>query len=224
LPSPRSIPERVRPRAEPGSEATLAPTGQVHPIRVSVAGDAELHRALLGGEPGAAAELWDRFEPLVRRMLDRMLGFSREVDDALQETFLRVFHGARAVRQPEFLKRYVVGVAVRVAYETLRRRRLRSWLRLTSSGELPELEIPELDASAREGVRRLYRILDRLDAETRIVFTLRYLEGYEAQALAEALGVSLATAKRRIQRTTAHVSRLARKDPVLASYLGEGEP
>src|SRR5438477_2494655 len=53
------------------------------------ADDATLARAASSGDPRATSVLWDRFSPLVRRMLRRTLGPTAEVETLVQEVFLR---------------------------------------------------------------------------------------------------------------------------------------
>jgi RNA polymerase sigma-70 factor (ECF subfamily) len=72
---------------------------------------------------------------------------------------------------------------------------------------------------AREGVRRLYRALDRLDAGSRVLFVLRHVEAFELTELARAEGCSLATVKRRLARAEQRFERIASRDPLLRTFL-----
>ena len=62
------------------------------------ADDATLARAASSGDPRATSVLWDRFSPLVRRMLRRTLGPTAEVEALLQEVFLRAAPARRPAR------------------------------------------------------------------------------------------------------------------------------
>ena len=181
--------------------------------------DAALALAAAAGQPGAAEMVWDRFAPLVRGLARRSLGPDREVDDHVQEVFLRLFAELDALRDPAALRSFVVGITVRVLRSELRRRRLRRWLRLTEAGELPDNAAPPRDEAAREALRRLYRILDGIDDDARLAFALRFIEGLELADVAAALGASLATTKRRLAKVTARVFAAARNDAVLSAYL-----
>jgi RNA polymerase sigma-70 factor (ECF subfamily) len=75
------------------------------------------------------------------------------------------------------------------------------------------------DDDAREAVRRLYAILDKVDSKTRLLFVLRYVEALELTEIAESLDVSLATAKRHLSRAGDRVFSLAGRDEVLLAYL-----
>jgi RNA polymerase sigma-70 factor (ECF subfamily) len=181
--------------------------------------DGALARALVTGHPGAGAAAWRRFAPLVRRLLARVLGPGDEIEDHLHETFVRLLRSVSDIREPSQLSSFVVGITMRVAWNELRRRRLRRWLRLTDTGALPELGADVADHAAREALRRLYAVLDRLDDRSRGLFVLRYVEGLGLAEISRALGCSLATTKRRLARALARVLLLARKEPALAQYL-----
>ena len=101
----------------------------------------------------------------------------------------------------------------------LRRRRVRRFLLLTDHGTLPEAPSLPHDPATRSALGTLYRILDGVQAETRLLFSLRYFEGMQVAEIASALGVSLATAKRRLAKATSHVERLVEREPALRGYL-----
>ena len=174
------------------------------------------------GDPGAHAAIWDRYSPLVRRILIRGLGPGSEVEDQLQEVFLRFYRNRALLRDHAALRSFLFGITLRVAASELRSRRIRSWLHLTRDGVLDDQEGPAADnPDAREAVERLYAILDRLNAESRLAFVLHYVDGWELTEVAEAFGVSLATVKRRLARTSVRVFASAQADHLLVEYLGE---
>ena len=60
--------------------------------------DADLARAAAEGDPKAAPVIFDRYASLVRGMLRRNLGPTADVDDLVQEVFLRYFRAPGALR------------------------------------------------------------------------------------------------------------------------------
>lgn len=201
------------------SPQPLASGEPVIPIARTGTREPELVAALVLGEEAAIAELFDRFRGVVRKMLIRTLGSAHDVEDLTQETFLIVLRRVSTLRDPMLLSSFVIGAAVRVAKNELRKRAVRRWIGLEEAPPLVETVNPE----AREGVTRLYRALERLDASTRVVFVLRHVEGRELTELADALGTSLSTVKRRLARAEARFEAIARNDAVLRAYLeGEG--
>jgi RNA polymerase sigma-70 factor (ECF subfamily) len=186
--------------------------------------DATLARSAAAGDPAAHTAIWDRYNPLVRRVLRRTMGPSGDVEDQVQEVFLRFYRNRALLRNPAALRSFLFGITLRVAASELRSRRVRSWLRLTPDGMLDDLAAPHVDADAREAVKRLYTILDRLDTASRLAFVLHHIEGLELLDVASALGVSLATVKRRLARVSARVVAMAQGDRMLIDYLGTSEP
>jgi len=191
--------------------------GVVRALRVTFADDAALLRSLAEAHPTAASALWDRFAPLVRGLLRQSLGPDAEIDDLTQDVFLTVFRRASEIR--ENLRSFIVGVCVRVTRGELRRRRLRRWLLLSNDGRQPDMPTAEADHASRGALLRLYAILDRLDADSRLAFVLRHAQGLEGTEIASALGCSLATAKRRLAKAQERLLFHARKDSALMEVL-----
>jgi RNA polymerase sigma-70 factor (ECF subfamily) len=161
--------------------------------------------------------LWDRFSPLVRRVLRRTLGPHAEVEALLQRVFVRVIEQLGTLPESAQLRPFVVGATARVLNTELRRHRLRRLFRLRGPWHSSELVAPA-DATARSALTSLYRILDELDADARLAFTLRHFEGLPIPELASATDTSVASAKRRLARASAHVQAALGRDPALRAY------
>jgi RNA polymerase sigma-70 factor (ECF subfamily) len=183
--------------------------------------DVGVARAAASGDPRAAGIIWDRYAGVVRGVLRRSLG-AQDVEDHVQEVFLRFFRKPGELRDPGALRCFLIGIAMRVAGTELRKRRVRRFLMLTPSGEVQGPSTPPLDAEAREAVVRLYAILERLDADSRLLFTMRHVEALELTELAEVFRVSLATLKRRLARVSDKVFLAAGRDAILMDYLARG--
>ena len=170
---------------------------QVIALSYSKSSEAELRSGVIEARPAAVAELFDRYSPMVRRLLIRTLGNACDVDDLIQETFLAVIRRASTLRDPSAFQSFVGSFAIRLAKNELRRRALRRFIGL---GELEETHWVHDDPLAREGLQRLHRALARLDSTSRILFVLRHVEELELTEIAQIECVSLATIKRRIAR------------------------
>jgi RNA polymerase sigma-70 factor, ECF subfamily len=183
--------------------------------------DASLATILVEGDPRAPRMAWERFAPMVHRMLKRAFGPEHEVDDLVQEVFLTLFKRVHTLREPQAVKAFVISIAAHTIRYELRRRTALRWLRF---GDLPDAPAAGSDLDAREAVARLYRILERQGSQDRTVFVLRYLEGLELIEVSQALGVSLATTKRRAARAWRRVVASASRDDALIAYVGSLEP
>jgi RNA polymerase sigma-70 factor (ECF subfamily) len=201
-------------------EAAPQRLASVHRLPLDGADDAPLARAVAAGDEAAAAEVWRRYAPAVRSVLRRSIGPYDDIEDQVQEVFLRYFRGRAELRDPGALRPFLIGIAMHVAISELRRRRVRRWMRLTPTGVLPDPPPVERgpDDDAREAMRRLYAILDGLDDAGRLTFVLRHVEGLELGEIAAALDVSLATTKRRLAKVTTRVLTMVKRDPALASH------
>ncbi|WP_437611954.1 sigma-70 family RNA polymerase sigma factor [Sorangium sp. So ce834] len=184
--------------------------------------DRALVRALMAGEPWAAAAVWNRHAPKVFRIVARVLGPGADAEDLTQDVFVSVFLKVPGLRDPDALGSFIVSVTLRMLKWELRRRRVRRILHLSESAELPEQAVEPVDSEAREALGRLYAILDTLSADDRTAFVLRHMEGMSLPEIAEAARVSLATVKRRLSRATELVSSRVEHDASLAGYYKKG--
>lgn len=179
---------------------------------------------LAEGDSSAAGGLFDLHAPRVERILFRILGTDPELSDLVHDVFLRALQGVPRLKDPRAFPGWLQRVAVSAAMDLLRaRRRRRKWLFFLPPEALPELVAPGLDHEARDALQAVYTILDQLPPEDRVAFSLRFLEGLDLTAVADACGCSLATAKRRISRAQDHLFQAAREHPALVPWLEERE-
>jgi RNA polymerase sigma-70 factor (ECF subfamily) len=174
------------------------------------------------GDLRAATLVWNRYSPAVRGVLFRALGPGHDIEDLLQDVFIGFFRNIGSLRDPSALRPFLVGIAIRTARTSLRKKRVRRWLHLSDDGELPEVPATQADVGTREALRRLYIILDELPDRERLAFVLRHTEGHELTEAAATLGVSLATVKRMLARAEAHVEARAGADDLLSDWM-EGD-
>lgn len=181
--------------------------------------DGRIVDEVVNKRPGGAARLWDRFSPQVRRIIRRSMA-SDDVEDLVQEVFLRVFHQLHRLREPRALRGFILTVTSSVIASEMRRRKIRRFLRLTRDGELPEPATAPIDYDAREALLRLYGVLQKANHQERMAFVLKHMEGLELADVAQTLRLSVATVKRRLQRINARLTRAVSDDPALIAALG----
>lgn len=220
-------PSRPEPRHDgsaigPRPRAAAAPD-VVRPLPVA-RDDAAIVAGLRAGEPWARAALFDRYAPHVERMLRRVLGHERHADmaDLVQDAFVQALASIDGLRDAEALLAWMSTIAARTAYRAIRKRRARRWLRFWEPAEIPEIAVDDVDPAVREAHRRTYAVLDRMPAEERLLFALRYIDGMELPRMAALRDVSLATVKRRLARAEERFTKLAERDEVLRSWIQEG--
>jgi RNA polymerase sigma-70 factor (ECF subfamily) len=189
---------------------------------LSATDDTGLVNAILAGDPRAPRVLWDRYARLVYRILRRSLGQQHEVEDLVQEVFLHLFRRLPTLRDPRTLPAFLVTMTTLTLRHELRRRWVRRCMLLGAKEDIdPDLRAVHPNPEARQAVSRLYAILDKIGREERMAFVLRFIEGMELTEVATALGVSLATTKRRLAHARARVDHHIANDPGLAAYLSE---
>jgi RNA polymerase sigma-70 factor (ECF subfamily) len=190
----------------------VAASSQTAPASAEITRDTELARALIDGDPHAAELAWERYAPLVHRIVSRAIGPDAEVEDVTQEIFYRLFSRIGTLRKPEALRSFVISFAIRIVKWELRRRRARRWLTLSETGEVPDEQLMVMDAESRYSLRRLYTLLDRLSTRERLVLVLRHVEGMTLEEIAEAMELSLATVKRGLRRASLRISQMVDAD------------
>lgn len=197
--------------------------GSVMDVAQDAQAEHELIRACASGDRGAQTRLFRSEVQRVHALLHRVLGGTSALEDLVQEAFIRVFRSLPTFRGEAQLSTWIGRIALRVAFEHLRAARP-SPARLES---VPDVSSDDPDAEqrllAREGLRRLYRILDRLNPRLRIAFTLNVIDGKSQQEVASLMSASLVATKTRIWRARREVDRRARQDPLLAPFIA-GDP
>jgi len=177
--------------------------------------DRDLVAALGAGEPWAMAETWNRFAPMVLTTARRALGSRTEAEDVVQDVFIQVFRKACTLRDPDSLRSFIYSFAVRVLKAELRRRKIRGWLLFLPDAPL-DCGARTLDVEARDLLRKLYALLDRLSPRNRLAFVLRRMEAMTVEEIAATMDISTSTAKRAIAHAVNRLSRWVDADPELA--------
>jgi RNA polymerase sigma-70 factor (ECF subfamily) len=218
---------------EDGPETGARPVSEPPPSGIRVtseevidgsADDAALVRAAWRGDRRAHVAIWRKYTVLVRSKIGRSVG-GQDVEDHVQEVFLRLFEYLGQLRDPAALRSFIIGITLRVAGTELRRRRCRWWLSLTPTGELPDPQPWGDDGSdTREVLGRLLAILGKLTPHSSRVFELRYIEEKELADVAKTMNISLATAKRHLARASARVFAMAEREPALAGFVHGSPP
>ncbi len=186
--------------------------------------DVELATRCASGDRSAQLQLFHDHKSRVHAILYRILGSNREIEDLVQDTFLEVFRSIESFRGQARLGTWVSTICSRVAFAHLSRKRPA----VIDVETVPEMvtDAPESDAIAfsREAARRLYAVLAKLDPKYRIAFALHVIDGRKMQDVAALMETTLVATKSRVWRARKEVSKHARRDPFLASYLASQEP
>ena len=182
--------------------------------------DRDIVVGLIAGEAWAIAETWIRFAPMVLMTARRSLGSRVEAEDVAQEVFLGVFRKVKTLRDPDSLRSFIYSFAVRVLKGELRRRKVRGWLPFMPEAPF-DFGFQTLDVEARDHLRKLYALLDRLSPRNRLAFVLRRMEAMTVDEIAATMDISISTVKRAIAHASGRMSRWIDADPGLAGLRKE---
>lgn len=184
--------------------------------------DSAIVAALRARQPAGGAALYDRHQEHVRRVLVRLLGPGAHLGDLVQDVFVSAIDSIDRLERPDSLRAWLASIAVFRARAEIRARARSRWFPLFASDDMPETDAHTASPEIDEAVRTTYLVLDKLSADERIAFALRFVDGMELVEVAEACEVSLATIKRRLARAQAKFSNIARTYPVLGEWLERG--
>jgi RNA polymerase sigma-70 factor (ECF subfamily) len=155
----------------------------------------ELLEQAKGGDLDAFAEFMRAFERRIRIVLYRLLDDSRDVDEAVQDTFVQAWRHLEDFRGDAAPSTWLYRIAVNEALMRRRRKTL-------PTSELQETTVAgDEDAYTAADARAfLIERLRALPIEYRAAVVLRDLEGLSNEEVARVLEISLAAAKSRIHR------------------------
>jgi RNA polymerase sigma-70 factor (ECF subfamily) len=153
------------------------------------------------GSPDALEALYDRYAAAVLGICLKVVGDRALAEDALQETFWRVWKNASSYRAERGTPAgWLSRIARNLAIDSYRRRNVRPQVLETSEGSDPVLEeVPDPDTNVAEQTqvlltnRQVRKALASLPPGQRQVIEMAYFYGMTRQEIAEATGEALGT-------------------------------
>jgi RNA polymerase sigma-70 factor, ECF subfamily len=151
-----------------------------------------------------------RHQRRVHRFLLMLLRDADEADNLTQECFLKAYQNYSTFRGECSLETWLLRIAANLARDRARSRKASFWKRLlgfddgTNEGSAlhavaPEAS-PEQTLLAREEVRAVWEVADKLSHQQRAVFLLRFVEEMELHEIATALGLQVGSVKTHLFR------------------------
>lgn len=195
-------------------------------MKRDAASESTLIRRYQQGDQAAAEAIFRLYHPMVHALASRMLGTAGDVEDAVQEAFIRAFRGLKTFRGEASLKTWIYRIATNVCLTHAERQKKQRPLESldealgeeggeTRGSQLPSGDrLPEDTVLGAELSERIQFALDRLSPEFRTVLVLRDIEGLSYEEVAEATGANLGTVKSRLARARLQAMR------ALKEYLG----
>lgn len=144
------------------------------------------------GDLDAFRQVYDRYgQPLLRTAM-RLLGRPQEAEDAVQDTFLKLFRSIGGFHSDGRFSTYLFQILHNTCMDILRKRK-------TAVADIENMDI--LGApSSHELAHSLARAVDGLPGQMRSCFVLFAVEEYSQEEVADILGVSVGTVKASVHR------------------------
>lgn len=160
--------------------------------------EALMIRRAAGGDMKAFRRIYEENVDQVIHHVGRLLGPRAEVEDAVQEVFVRVHKSLKDYRGECQFSTWLYRVTRNVAIDHLRKRKktvsLDDWRTLRANGNAwKRLE-------ARDQLRALYAALEKLNVDYREAFLLYEVEGLKLREIAEMMDLPIGTAASRVRR------------------------
>lgn len=192
LPLPRLVP-------------TTTPTSQAE-ARLRRLVDRIKHDDVLAFE-----ELYRLTRDDVARTLFHLVGRRSDLDDLVQETYIRLLKAVPLFRGDSQFRTFLFRVCANVALMHLRWWRRRREELTDSPPECLAVDAdPERAAQAAQASRLVHQALDALSAKQRVVFVYHELCGLGPQEIAQATGVSYNTVRSRLHHARLEFTRALR--------------
>ena len=156
------------------------------------------------GDRKAFRELVERHQQGVALTVASMLGRTSEVDDVVQEVFLRCYQTLDKFRGEASFATYIKKMAMNKSLDVLRRRKRFLGRFLSKDDETMYLAEPASDGRHKieldERARMVHQAIASLPARHRAVVVLRMIEGYSTEETAQMLGLAYGTVLSRLSR------------------------
>lgn len=169
--------------------------------------------ALSRREPGVFEELVDRYQRMFVRKAVSILRNEDDANDAVQETFIRIYTGAKKFKMQDgaSFSSWAYTILVNQCYTTYKKRNKHDLISLDFTPELVEV-IPDQagieDLERRFTKDHLLRLLSKLPAILRRVTELHFLEGMPQKQVAEQEGISNSVVRSRIHRAKKELTKM----------------
>ena len=181
--------------------------------------------ALQQGDRGEFARLVEQYSPMIYRLGSKMLDNPQDVEDMLQETFIKAYRHLGDFDGRSSLSTWLYRIATNEALMAMRRKRPDTIsFDEPQAGETEPQEplqivdwccMPEQELMSAEGREYLDKAVEGLPTSLRVVFWLRDIEGLSTRETAEVLTLSEMAVKTRLSR-----ARLQLRE-TLSTYYGE---
>ncbi|MBD0383904.1 RNA polymerase sigma factor SigW [Paenibacillus sedimenti] len=171
--------------------------------------EARLAKLARNGDRNAFAELVELYKDKIFHLAYRMLNNKQEAEDAVQETFLRVYTNLHRYDENQKFSTWIFRIGTNLCIDKLRRRKNTYSL----DAEMPDGEgndyyamlpshedTPEKQVIVSETQEQIREAIETLPEKYKSVVVLRYLHDMSLQEIGDVLQMPVTTVKTRVHR------------------------
>jgi RNA polymerase sigma-70 factor (ECF subfamily) len=167
-----------------------------------------------GGDDEAFGLIFAQHHRFIYKFIYAMVGEESIAEELTQETFLGAYKGIRSLRGESKLRTWLCGIAKNTVYKFMRsyrRQGIKSEDEIESLGVVDEKNSsPDRQFLNKELNRQIQSALEKLDADKRLIFTLKELQHLSYNEISEITGYSIPKLKSDLHRAKAEMrERLA---------------
>jgi RNA polymerase sigma-70 factor (ECF subfamily) len=160
--------------------------------------DGALVNAAREGQTWAQEALFKRYVRMAVGQSWRLIP-GEDPEDLAQDALVHALTNLHTLEQPQAFAAWLSAIIVRLAMTRLRKKHLLTRIGLRGAEQIdPEAMVSNVNPDAQAQLREVYAVLATLPPEERTALVLRRVEGLELKEIAEQMGLSLATVKRRL--------------------------
>ena len=171
----------------------------------------------LDGNTDAFGELVDMYWEKINALVYQKLGRFPEVEDIVQETFIKAYYRLPQLRKPENFAAWLYQIASMLCIDHLRSKKKKSVSLDVMQEKEIQFEKPEEEFTPSELFGEILNVVGDLPEIYRVVVTLRFLEGMSCKEIAQHLGEPQGTVRNRLFRANEILRRKLAK--AISEYL-----
>ena len=167
--------------------------------------------------------MYRRFAPLVYPICLRIVGHSEEAEEAMQDTFLKLFEKLDQYHDELCFEAWIRRIAVRTAIDYVRRRLPEEELIEETLPDVPddEAELREQEEQTLLTVASVRNALEKVPAQARVVLSLYLFEGYDMEEISQILKIQPSSVRSQYLRGKRRLIELLQKGRDVACRVSE---
>jgi RNA polymerase sigma-70 factor (ECF subfamily) len=166
------------------------------------------------GDDEAFGAIFEQYHRFIHKFIFAMLGEQGLAEELTQETFLAAYKGIRNLRGEAKLQTWLGGIAKNIVYKYLRSNHQSG---MKSDNEIESLNVcdekslsPDREFLSKELNRAIFLALKKLDADKRLIFSLKELQNLSYKEISEITGCTIPKLKTDLHRAKTEMRSMLR--------------